>query len=173
MYYCWKSHSAKACSPEVRGTGNVPSTLKLLLIALLLVDLKTLISSTARGYLRLSPHPTPPSHAKHKASHPRPPLTLGSNLTATPHQQQRSGSAPLGPPWGGGFAHGSHTGQCCTLLGRETREHRWNSGKRSSSKGEKQQGSTKAMGKQVYSCIKLKKSRLCSRLLFFRFASNY
>lgn len=65
------------------------------------------------------PFPHSPSHAKHKLCHPRPRLTLNSNLTA-------KSACTTGPPAltlgtaspTGGFAHGIQTGQCCTLLER-------------------------------------------------------
>lgn len=113
----------KSHNPGVRDMGNLPFKPKQLLIALVYVDLKTLISSIACGYLCTSPL-TFPNHAKNKLSHPRTPLTLSSNLTATPCQQQ-SLPAPLalqlcpsGTPLRRGVAHGSQAGQCCAPLGR-------------------------------------------------------
>jgi len=78
-----KRHPAKTHNPGARGTHDLPSAPKLPLIALLHSDLKTLRSNVACGYLCPPPH-----HAKHKSSRPRPPLTLSSNLTSPPCQQQ-------------------------------------------------------------------------------------
>lgn len=103
--------------------GNLPSKLKQLLIALLHVDLKTLISSTECGSSPL----TFPNHSKNKLSHPGPPLALSSNLTATSCQQQSLPAAVApqlclsGTCLRGRIAHGSQAGQCCTPLGRGPR----------------------------------------------------
>lgn len=73
----------------------MPFALKLLLIALLLVDLKTLISSTACGYLRQSP-PNPSQSCKAQSIPPQ----ATFNPRFQPHSYPpASSNAPALPLW--------------------------------------------------------------------------
>lgn len=124
------------------------------------------------------PFPHTPSHGKHKLCHPRPHLTLSSNLTAKP-------ACTTGPPTPTlgtasptqGFAHGIQTGPRCTLLergpGRAGEIHGRESAAKWKSIRKVKIKKKKKKRKLVYNCINLKASMLCSGLFFYHFASNY